>query len=164
MKAMSVVPPAVWIAGSKPSRLISAASAFTQERDRVRLPASSPSALSIASRSTALTVAPTGAYFQGLHWFYSAMTHLPPDSPRPGSMTEPVLPPPSADDVRRILAGVLDPELHAAITDLGMVHDVTVSPEGDVTVKIALTTAACPLRAQIGNDVSPKVDGLHGVR
>jgi ATP-binding protein involved in chromosome partitioning len=79
-------------------------------------------------------------------------------------MTEPVLPPPSADDVRRILAGVLDPELHASITDLGMVHDVTVGTEGDVTVKVALTTAACPLRGQIGNDVSSKVAGLPGVR
>jgi ATP-binding protein involved in chromosome partitioning len=79
-------------------------------------------------------------------------------------MTEPVLPPPSADDVRGILAGVLDPELHASITDLGMVHDVAVSPEGDVTVRVALTTAACPLRGQIGNDVSSKVAGLPGVR
>jgi ATP-binding protein involved in chromosome partitioning len=79
-------------------------------------------------------------------------------------MTEPVLPPPTADDVRRILAGVLDPELHASITDLGMVHDVTVGAEGDVTVKVALTTAACPLRGQIGNDVSSKVAGLPGVR
>jgi ATP-binding protein involved in chromosome partitioning len=59
---------------------------------------------------------------------------------------------------------VLDPELHASITDLGMVHDVTVGAEGDVTVKVALTTAACPLRGQIGNDVSSKVAGLPGVR
>ena len=79
-------------------------------------------------------------------------------------MTEPVLPPPGADDVRRILAGVLDPELHASIIDLGMVHEVTVGAEGDVTVKVALTTAACPLRGQIGNDVSSKVAGLPGVR
>jgi ATP-binding protein involved in chromosome partitioning len=78
--------------------------------------------------------------------------------------TEPPLPPPGPDDVRGVLAGVLDPELRASIIDLGMVHDVTVSPEGDVTVKVALTTAACPLRGQIGNDVSSKVAGLPGVR
>jgi ATP-binding protein involved in chromosome partitioning len=78
--------------------------------------------------------------------------------------TEPVLPPPSPDDVRRILAGVLDPELRSSIVDLGMVHDVKVDPEGSVTVKVALTTAACPLRGQIGNDVSSKVAGLPGVR
>jgi ATP-binding protein involved in chromosome partitioning len=77
---------------------------------------------------------------------------------------EPILPPPSPDDVRRILAGVLDPELRSSIVDLGMVHDVKVNAEGDVTVKVALTTAACPLRGQIGNDVSSKVAGLPGVR
>jgi ATP-binding protein involved in chromosome partitioning len=79
-------------------------------------------------------------------------------------MTDLVTPPPSTDAVRSMLAGVLDPELRASIVDLGMVHDITVSPEGDVTVKVALTTAACPLRGQIGNDVSSKVAGLPGVR
>ena len=68
-------------------------------------------------------------------------------------MTDPITPPPSPDDVRGVLAGVLDPELHASIVDLGMVHDVEVGPDGDVIVKVALTTAACPLRGQIGNDV-----------
>ena len=77
---------------------------------------------------------------------------------------EPPVPnPPSADDVRGVLAGVIDPELHASIVDLGMVHDVTVAPNGDVLVKVALTTAGCPLRGQIGNDVRSKVAGLPGV-
>jgi len=70
---------------------------------------------------------------------------------------------PTPDDVRHRLAGVLDPELRASITDLGMVHDVTVADDGVVTVKVALTTAACPLRGQIGTDVSSKVAGLPGV-
>ena len=79
-------------------------------------------------------------------------------------MTDPANRPPTTDDVRGMLAGVLDPELHASIVDLGMVHDVAVSAEGDVTVKVALTTAACPLRGQIGNDVRSKIAGLAGVR
>jgi ATP-binding protein involved in chromosome partitioning len=70
---------------------------------------------------------------------------------------------PSEPDVRGILQGVLDPELHASIVDLGMVHGVTVEPNGDVLVKVALTTAGCPLRGQIGNDVRSKVAGLPGV-
>jgi ATP-binding protein involved in chromosome partitioning len=70
---------------------------------------------------------------------------------------------PSPDDVRGVLAGVLDPELRVSITELGMVKDVTVEPDGAVRVKVALTTAACPLRGQIGNDVSSKVSGLPGV-
>jgi ATP-binding protein involved in chromosome partitioning len=71
--------------------------------------------------------------------------------------------PPTADDVRHVLAGVIDPELHASIVDLGMVRDVAVGPSGDVLVKVALTTAGCPLRGQIANDVKSKVSGLPGV-
>jgi ATP-binding protein involved in chromosome partitioning len=87
------------------------------------------------------------------------MTDLP-TPPAPG----PTAAPPSADDVRGVLAGVLDPELRVSIVDLGMVHDIQVAPDGDVVVKVALTTAACPLRTQIGTDVRSKVAGLPGVR
>ena len=74
----------------------------------------------------------------------------------------PPVPAPRPDDVRNVLAGVLDPELHASIVDLGMVKDVQVTGDS-VTVKVALTTAACPLRGQIANDVKSKVAGLPGV-
>jgi ATP-binding protein involved in chromosome partitioning len=66
--------------------------------------------------------------------------------------------------VRGILAGVRDPELGASIVDLGMLREVEVSPDGDVRVKVALTTAGCPLRGQIKADVISKVHGLAGVR
>jgi ATP-binding protein involved in chromosome partitioning len=72
-------------------------------------------------------------------------------------------PPPSVDDVQGVLGGVIDPELHASITDLGMVDAVTVDPDGRVTVKVALTTAGCPLRHQISQEVESKVRGLRGV-
>jgi ATP-binding protein involved in chromosome partitioning len=72
-------------------------------------------------------------------------------------------PPPNVDDVRRTLEGVIDPELHASIVELGMVRDVLVGDDGVVTVKVALTTAGCPLRSQIQDDVESKVRGLRGV-
>jgi ATP-binding protein involved in chromosome partitioning len=87
---------------------------------------------------------------------------LSPDPADPGAPA-PGAPAPGTDDVRGVLAGVLDPELRASIVDLGMVHDIRVEPNGDVMVKVALTTAACPLRGQIGNDVRSKVAGLPGV-
>ena len=62
-----------------------------------------------------------------------------------------------------MLVGVIDPELHASIVDLGMVRDIDVTPDGEVTVTVALTTAGCPLRGQIKNDVESKVRGLAGV-
>ena len=51
--------------------------------------------------------------------------HTPPPDPR---RADP--PPPSADDVRGVLGGVIDPELHAIIVDLGMVDDVRVADDG----------------------------------
>jgi ATP-binding protein involved in chromosome partitioning len=70
---------------------------------------------------------------------------------------------PTPEDVRRTLAGVLDPELRASITDLGMVGDIRIGSDGEVVVKVKLTTAGCPLRGQIKNDVQSKVAGLPGV-
>ena len=78
------------------------------------------------------------------------MTHRRPTPTIPvRPSTRPCRPSAAPDDVRGMLAGVIDPELHASIVDLGMVDDVAVDPDGDVTVKVALTTAGCPLRAQI---------------
>ncbi len=65
--------------------------------------------------------------------------------------------------MRGVLRGVIDPELHASIVDLGMVDDVTIDPDGAVMVQIALTTLGCPLRGQIKKDVESKVRGLPGV-
>jgi ATP-binding protein involved in chromosome partitioning len=64
--------------------------------------------------------------------------------------------------VRNALRGVIDPELNASITDLGMVTGVQTDGT-DVTVKVALTIAGCPLRTQIKNDVENKLRGLPGV-
>ncbi|HEX9504638.1 MAG TPA: Mrp/NBP35 family ATP-binding protein, partial [Acidimicrobiia bacterium] len=88
-----------------------------------------------------------------------------PDPDDPGApVHEPVAgPPPSLDDVRHMLEGVIDPELHASIVDLGMVDDVEVGRDGAVMVRVALTTAGCPLRAQIKRDVESKLRGLRGV-
>ena len=84
-----------------------------------------------------------------------------PDDDAP--LSPPPSAPPSVGDVRGILAGVLDPELNVGIVDLGMVKDISVDPTGAVRVKVALTTAACPLRGQIATDVKSKVAGLPGV-
>jgi ATP-binding protein involved in chromosome partitioning len=90
------------------------------------------------------------------------MTELTSSPPDPESDGAPRVPP-GVEHIRNVLAGVLDPELHASIVDLGMVRDITVDPDGNVMVKVALTTAACPLRGQIANDVQSKVAGVAGV-
>ena len=67
-----------------------------------------------------------------------------------------------ADEVRECLRAVVDPELGDTIVDLGMVRGVAI--EGaDVTVEVALTIAACPLRNQIEKDVVSHVQALDWV-
>jgi ATP-binding protein involved in chromosome partitioning len=70
---------------------------------------------------------------------------------------------PTPDDVMQLLRGVIDPELGSDIVELGMAKGVQVEPDGEVTVTIALTTAGCPLRAQIQGDVRARVASLPGV-
>jgi ATP-binding protein involved in chromosome partitioning len=70
---------------------------------------------------------------------------------------------PTTEEVWRMLEAVIDPELHSSIVDLGMVRDVAVDEDGQVSVEIALTIAACPLRGQIEGDVESRIRGLPGV-
>ncbi len=66
------------------------------------------------------------------------------------------------EQVIEVLRPVEDPELHRSIVDLGMVRDITIV-DGDVTVKVALTIAGCPLRNEIDNRVNGAVRALDGV-
>jgi ATP-binding protein involved in chromosome partitioning len=101
-----------------------------------------------------LTVPPTGHIFKK-YWFYCVMSETLTPSPQAT--------PPSEHDVRGMLAGVIDPELHASIVELDMVDDVRIAADGVITVRVALTTAGCPLRGQIKADVASKIRGLPGV-
>ena len=78
--------------------------------------------------------------------------------------TSPTGEPPTPDEVRARLRGVVDPELGDDIVELGMVRRVEVGDAGDVHIEIALTIAACPLRAQIERDVRGQVATMPGVR
>jgi ATP-binding protein involved in chromosome partitioning len=70
---------------------------------------------------------------------------------------------PTADDLRSLLRGVVDPELGSDIVELGMVRDATIDDDGAVVVTIALTTSGCPLRAQIQRDIRTRVGSAPGV-
>ncbi len=56
------------------------------------------------------------------------------------------------------LKKVLDPELHRDLVSLGMVKDLRVEGEA-VSLKVELTTPACPLKDTIGRDVDAALRG-----
>lgn len=64
------------------------------------------------------------------------------------------------EDIFKALSSVLDPEIRQPITDLNMVGDVSIETVADqirAAVTIKLTTAGCPLRDTITNDVQKAV-------
>jgi ATP-binding protein involved in chromosome partitioning len=70
---------------------------------------------------------------------------------------------PTKEQVLEALSGVQDPEIHKPITELDMVEDVAVTPEGVVHVKILLTIPGCPLREQLEQDVAGALRPLEGI-
>ncbi len=65
--------------------------------------------------------------------------------------------------ITNALRGVIDPELGDNVVDLGMVKRYERSADGVLHVTIALTTAGCPLRAQLMRDVKARVGSLPGI-
>jgi ATP-binding protein involved in chromosome partitioning len=70
----------------------------------------------------------------------------------------------STDQIVDALRPVEDPELRRSIVDLGMVRDVRLADDGDVTIQVALTVPGCPLRSEIEQRVTRAVQPLSGVR
>ncbi len=65
-------------------------------------------------------------------------------------------------EVRRALSTVNDPELKRDLVSLDMVKSISIAG-GRVTVRIELTTPACPLRGKIRADIEQALQALPGV-
>ena len=67
-----------------------------------------------------------------------------------------------ADAVLKALRQVKDPEVGLNIIDLGLVYDVEVE-DGDVHIKMTLTSPGCPVGPQIMSEVDQVARMLDGV-
>jgi ATP-binding protein involved in chromosome partitioning len=70
---------------------------------------------------------------------------------------------PTNQDILAALSKVQDPDLRRDLVTLGMIEDLTVE-DGRVSFTLVLTTAACPLKAQIEDDCRAAVLAVPGVR
>ncbi len=70
----------------------------------------------------------------------------------------------SEDLVRECLKDVMDPEIHMSIMELGLVYDVDVADDGEVTVTYTLTSPGCPLGAVIDGQIQDVLIDLPGVK
>ncbi|WP_238016468.1 Mrp/NBP35 family ATP-binding protein [Dactylosporangium sp. AC04546] len=67
------------------------------------------------------------------------------------------------DAISAALATVDDPEIRRPITELGMVRDVTLRPDGVAAIGILLTVAGCPLKDKLRSDITRAVGAVQGV-
>jgi ATP-binding protein involved in chromosome partitioning len=84
---------------------------------------------------------------------------MPPPPPLPSDGALDPLP----EAIQKALATVNDPEIRRPITELGMVSDVQIGPDGAVDVEILLTVAGCPMKETLTRDTTAAVSAVAGV-
>jgi FeS assembly SUF system protein len=74
----------------------------------------------------------------------------------------------SADEVKQrvidVLRTVYDPEIPVDIYELGLVYDVEVSEDGEVGIRMTLTSPMCPVAESLPPEVEAKARAVEGVR
>jgi FeS assembly SUF system protein len=68
------------------------------------------------------------------------------------------------EQVIEVLQTVYDPEIPVNIWELGLVYDLGVTPEGDVSIRMTLTSPACPVAESLPPEVEKKVKDVPGVK
>ena len=68
------------------------------------------------------------------------------------------------DKVVEALTTVFDPENPVNIYELGLIYDVAVSEDSEVTVTMTLTTPHCPVAGSLPGEVQDKIAAIDGVK
>lgn len=62
------------------------------------------------------------------------------------------------------LKNVYDPELNINVVDLGLIYNLEVFDEGDVSITMTLTTPGCPLHDSITRGVRYSIEAMEEAR
>jgi metal-sulfur cluster biosynthetic enzyme len=76
----------------------------------------------------------------------------------------PVEPAKLKDELMNALKDCYDPEIPVNIVDLGLIYGMSVSPDGDVDLKMTMTSVACPAAGLLVNQVETRAMEVPGVR
>ena len=85
--------------------------------------------------------------------------------PSPPASSDPP-PDPNTSLEERVIAalrGVFDPEIPVNIYELGLIYDLQVDPSGAVSIRMTLTSPACPVAGALPGEVRSKVQAVDGV-
>ena len=69
--------------------------------------------------------------------------------------------------VTEVLRGIYDPELPISIYEMGLIYGIDLDAGGAVTIRMTLTSPACPAAESLPGEIETKVkavDGVTGVR
>ena len=75
------------------------------------------------------------------------------------SETEPNL----EEQIVDALKTVFDPEIPVNIYELGLIYDLEIEDEGQVKIKMTLTSPGCPVAGSLPGEVQARVEGVPGV-
>lgn len=62
-----------------------------------------------------------------------------------------------------VLRTCYDPEIPVNIHELGLIYGIDINAEGDVHIKMTLTSPACPVAGSLPPEVENKVSRIEGV-
>ncbi|MBT3646796.1 MAG: SUF system Fe-S cluster assembly protein [Flavobacteriales bacterium] len=62
------------------------------------------------------------------------------------------------------LKSVYDPEIPVDIYELGLIYEIKINPEKEVTVFMTLTSPSCPVAESLPVEVEDKIKGIEGVK
>lgn len=71
---------------------------------------------------------------------------------------------PAKQQIIEALKPVQDPEIRIGIVDLGLIYDIDVNEQGEVKVKMTLTTPACPYGDLLVSMTKKVVSRMEGVK
>lgn len=93
---------------------------------------------------------------------------LPLDDAKPALTPAPPIP--AADSgasleerVVAALRGVFDPEIPVNIYELGLIYELKIDPAGAVSIRMTLTSPACPVAGALPGEVQARVQSVPGV-
>lgn len=62
-----------------------------------------------------------------------------------------------------VLKTCYDPEIPVNIHEMGLIYGIDVTPAGAVTIRMTLTSPACPVAGSLPPEVAAKVKGIPGI-
>ncbi len=70
---------------------------------------------------------------------------------------------PTTAELWTVVQGVEDPELRMSIVDLGLIYDITIDGDGEVSVEMTLTSPACPVGPMLQGQIYHVLTEVEGV-